>query len=79
MNDKQTTTYRMAIIGRSGMYTYGDDAATPELARLVPGSMRPEHGDRIGVYCYHWEYSPDTCTDVIHRRVLVADLGAWPL
>jgi len=33
------TLYRLIVLGRDGMYTYGTLAATPALARLAPGHL----------------------------------------
>lgn len=33
------TTYRLTVLGENGMYTYGERAATPELAKLAKGNL----------------------------------------
>jgi len=44
-----TYTYRLKIIGREGMYTSGDLAETPELAKLNKGVLRQDVRDRLAI------------------------------
>lgn len=46
------TTYRLIVIGSTGMYSYGDDAQSAELARLCPGAM--QLGRRLGIERCLW-------------------------
>ncbi len=43
------TYYRLTIIGRTGMYTQGDLAATPVLARVAVGALHRTTTDRLGI------------------------------
>ena len=41
--------YRLTVLGERGMYTHGDLAASPELARLAPGYLQRRASTRLGV------------------------------
>jgi len=59
--DTLNTTYRLVVIGDSGMYATGKTAATPELARLVPGSLlRQRYGEMrlLGIERTEWTMGP---------------------
>lgn len=43
------TTYQLVVLGRDGMYSYGRLAASPELAKLVPGALQRRPGERLGI------------------------------
>jgi hypothetical protein len=43
-------TYRLQILGRTGMYTFGDSATSPALAKLSPGNIIIKDGDRLGIH-----------------------------
>ena len=66
-----TTTYRLIVLGRGGMYTYGDDACSPALARLVPGNLSLRPGERLVIQ--RRDYDGSTWTDAngdSHLRVV---------
>ena len=50
MTDTTTTTYMMRVLGRTGMYTYGEPAGTSELAKLATGSLIRSDTDRLAIY-----------------------------
>jgi len=41
--------YRLIVLGRDGMYSYGDLAQNESLARLVPGNLQRRTGERLGI------------------------------
>ena len=64
-----TPTYRLIILGRTGMYTCGDLAATPDLARIARGGLIRTPADRLGLVAM--DTLPGTWTDSAgyqHRR-----------
>ena len=63
------TIYRIGVIGRSGMYCCGDNASSPELAKMNRGVMVVRAGDRLGVFARR--RLPGTWTDscgMVHER-----------
>lgn len=83
------TTYRLVVIGERGMYTSGDDAATPELARIAVGNLYRGRAHRLGVERIEWIVTPSICTATrgelrpeIARRTLVeaeSAPGEWTI
>ena len=68
-------TYRLIVIGKTGMYTTGDHATTPALARLVPGclvrtSCRETTPSRLGVERVTWRHDRDGEPSV-YRKILI--------
>ena len=77
-----TTTYALKIIGRDGMYTYGDAAATPELAKISRGNLIARDTDRLCIVARYTDGSVWTdSAGNSHIRVLstvVVDAESTP-
>jgi hypothetical protein len=70
------TTYRLRVLRTRGMYTYGETAATQELALLVPGNLIRGR-DRLAIERTDWVKNLD---GVRQRTVVVAAesyAGEW--
>jgi hypothetical protein len=59
-------TYALRIIGKTGMYTTGNWAASPELAKLDKGVLIASPSDRLGVV--EREELPGTWSDSAGNR-----------
>ena len=78
--DKMKTTYRLQILNRRGMYTYGDTASSAKLAKLAPGSLILKDGDRLGIEECQWEGSING--NVIRQLILIDaeyTCGQWEI
>lgn len=79
------TTYRMIMIGARGMYTVGNTASTPELARLATGSLiRDAHGGdkMLGIERSEWRVHARTGDLEVYLTVLVeaeTAPGTWTI
>jgi hypothetical protein len=76
-------SYRLLVIGQSGMYTYGDYAASPELAKLVPGALRRNRDGasrRLGVERVEW-VRDSRGNDNLHLTLVEAETvpGEWTI
>jgi hypothetical protein len=68
------------------MYTYGDTAASPALAKLAPGNIIIKNSDRLGVQEATWRSSinqrPGDSATVIDRLTLIEAeefAGQWEI
>lgn len=80
------TTYRMVVLHASGMYTYGQTAASPELAKIATGHLLREtiqsNGPRrLGIERTDWTTDDEGILHP-HRTVLVEvepEPGTWDI
>jgi len=68
--------YRLVVIGTGGMYTYGDLAGSPDLARLAPGALT-RGARRLGVE----RVTLDDEAKIVSRLLVEAEaaVGEWHL
>jgi len=59
------TYYRLIVLGATGMYTYGDLAGSPELAKLAVGNLQ-RRDRRLGVVAL--KEAGGTWSDCAHVR-----------
>lgn len=72
-------TYVLGILGESGMYTYGDSAATPDLARACIGNLiRKDKTLCIKEIIYREDYASQSLTQ-IHNTIIAVEPapGTW--
>lgn len=67
------TTFQLVVLGREGMYTYGGESATPELAKINVGGLirdRCNEGlQRLGIERHDWDNNHNIGKPT--RRVLI--------
>ncbi len=76
------TTYRISVLGRDGMYTYGETAVSPALAKLVPGNINIRTGDRLAVQEATWRLAANGDGMCIDRLTVVEAedfAGQWEI